>query len=121
MIQTETLLKVVDNTGAKKVKCIKVYKGKSASMGDIILISVRMVKSKYKTKVKKGLISKALIIRTKFKKKNLRNNYISFNENSIILLNNQKVPMGTRILGPVPLELRNQKNLKILSLASNIL
>ena len=121
MIKKETLLKVTDNTGAKKVKCIHVYKKKTGKIGDIILISVKSIKLKYKTKIKKGSLHKALLIRTKSKKKTKTNEYINFNENSVILLNNQKMPMGTRILGPVPSTLRNKKNLKIISMASHII
>ena len=121
MIQTETVLKVTDNTGAKKAKCIKIYKGKSAKIGDVIQVSVKVLKKKLQTKVKKGSTYKAIIIRTKFNKKIKLNNYINFTENSIILLNNQEMPIGTRILGPVPLELRRKKKLKIISMSSNFI
>lgn len=121
MIKTETNLKVTDNTGAKKVKCIKVYKGKSAKIGDVIQVSVKILKKKFKTKVKKGSLYKAVIIRTKFNKKIKSNNYVNFDENSIVLLNTNEIPIGTRILGPVPLEFRNKKKFKIISMSSNII
>lgn len=123
MIQTQTQLKINDNTGIKKVQCINVYKKKTAKIGDLILISVKKIKSKLnqKHKTKKGDMYKSILIRSKFNQKNYINNFICFNENSAIILNNQKKPLGTRILGPVPFSLRKLKQLKVLSLASTII
>jgi len=121
MIKNQTQLKIIDNSGAKKAKVIKIYKGKFGKIGDIVLISVRQVQSKTKSKISKGTMFKALITRTKYKNKNLNNIYISFDENSAILLNNQKLPIASRILGPVPSQLRKNKQLKIISLASTII
>ena len=121
MIQIQTKVKIVDNSGVKKGQTIKIYNGNFGNIGDIILISVKQVKSKNKLKITKGKLFKALVVRTKFKNKNLMNNYISFNENSVILLNNKMVPVASRILGAVPSTLRRNKQLKILSLASTII
>lgn len=123
MIQMQTNLKVSDNTGVKKVQCIKVYTKKHAKIGDIILISVKKIKPKYnkKYKISKGDMFKAILIRSKYNQKNYINNYISFNENSVILLNNQKKPLGTRILGPMPIFLRKLKFFKIITLSSIII
>lgn len=121
MIQVQTKVKIIDNSGVKKGQTIKIYKGKQGQIGDIIQISVKQLQSKIKLKITKGQIFKALIVRSKYKNKNLLNNYLAFNENSIILLNNQNVPLASRILGPIPMKLRNNKNLKILSLASTII
>ena len=121
MIQTQTKLNVIDNSGVKKVQTIKIYKGQFGQIGDIIQISVKNVQSNLKLKIARGQIFKALIVRTKYKNKTLLNHYISFNENSVILLNNQNVPIGSRILGPIPIQLRNNKQVKIISLASIII
>lgn len=121
MIQVQTQLKVIDNSGVKKGQVIKIYKGKHGHVGDVIQISVKQIQSKTKLKISKGDIFKAIIIRTRYKNRNLLNNYISFNENSIILLNNQNMPIASRILGPIPIQLRNTKQVKILSLASTII
>lgn len=121
MIQVQTQLKVIDNSGVKKGQAIKIYQGKQGSVGDIIQISVKQLQTKTKLKILKGNIFKALIVRTKYKTKNLLHQYVSFNENSIILLNNQQVPLASRILGPVPSHLRKNKHVKILSLASTII
>ena len=123
MIQKQTKLKITDNTGAKKAQCIQIYKNKVAAVGSFILISIKKIKYKHlRIAVKKGDLFKALVIRTKFKKKNNFNHYITFNENSAILLNTQtNQPLGTRILGPVPLDLRGQKYCKILSLSSRFI
>jgi large subunit ribosomal protein L14 len=121
MIKVQTKLKIIDNSGVKSGQVIKIYKGQSGQIGDIILISVKYVKSKTKLKISKGNIYKALIIRTKYKKKDLIGNQISFDENSAILLNKQNLPIASRILGPVPVQLRKNKQFKILSIASTII
>ena len=115
MIQQQTILKVADNSGAKTVKCIKVLGGvkkKIAKLGDIIIVSIKTLrnKSKFTSKVNKGEIYKALIVRTK-KKYVIKNGFtINFNENSVSLLNKQNKPIGTRILGPLSKRLK-KKNL----------
>lgn len=121
MIHIQTKLKVIDNSGAKKVQAIKIYQGKFGQIGDIIQISVKQVQTKLKLKIAKGSMWKALIVRTKTNHKNVLNHYISFNENGVILLNNQNVPIASRILGPIPMHLRNQKHVKILSVASTLI
>lgn len=121
MIQVQTKLKVIDNSGVKKGQAIKIYQGKSGKIGDIILISVKQVQSKSKINILKGNLYKALIVRTKYKNKGIDSNYTSFDENSIVLLKNQNLPVASRILGPVPLQLRKNKQLKIISLASYII
>lgn len=125
MISVQTILKVSDNSGAKKAQCIKTYnRGSKGRLGDTILVSIKTLKSKTKLKdklkIQKGNIFKALIIRTVYKSKNVSLNFIKFDENSIILLNNSNQPVATRILGPVTKSLRKNKNIKILSMASNI-
>lgn len=121
MIQTQTQLKIIDNSGVKKGQAIKIYKGKSSKIGDIILITVKQVQTKLKTKILKGDLYKALVVRTKYKNKDKSANYTSFDENSVILLKNKNLPVASRILGPVPLQLRQNKQLKIISLASYII
>lgn len=123
MIHIQTKLKIKDNTGVKKGQCIKIYKRKTGSIGDTILISVKSLRLKKNKKIKilKGDLLKALIIQTKYSIKNTIGNFIRFDENCIILLNNQNKPIGTRILGPITSEFRKKKNFKILSLSSNIL
>lgn len=121
MIHIQTKLKVIDNSGAKKVQTIKVYRGKWGQVGDIIQVSIKHVQTKIKLKISKGSVWKALIVRSKSNKKTSLNNYLSFNENSVILLSNQNVPLASRILGPIPISLRSQKHVKILSLASTLI
>jgi len=101
-------------------------KGSTASIGDTLLISVKSLRLKVKKKTKavkitKGDILKGVVIRTKYSVKNTIGSFIRFDENAIIILNNQENPMGTRIFGPITNEFRKRKNLKILSLSSNIL
>lgn len=123
MIQTQTIFRVSDNSGAKKVKCIKVlggFKRKVASVGDVIVVSIRRVKQhkKKKIKVKEGEVSYGIVIRTKSRFQ--RKNFSSFlcKENSLVLLNANKKPIGTRIIGPVPKEFRSSKFMRIASLSS---
>ena len=125
MIQQQSILKVADNSGAKIVKCIKVlggFKRRFAYIGDIIVVSVMKLrkKSKIKSKVKKGEVHKALIIRTKreFSKKSFN---ISFNDNQVCLINQQGKPVATRIFGPVPEELKNKKWIRLTSLSSGFI
>jgi large subunit ribosomal protein L14 len=123
MIHIQTKLKIKDNTGVKIGQCIKIYKKKTGTIGDVILISVKNLRlnKKKKNKIIKGDLLKALIIQTKYNVKNTINNYIKFDNNSAIILNNQNKLMGTRILGPITSEFKKKKQFKILSLASNIL
>ena len=103
MIHLETKLKIKDNTGIKIGQCIKIYKKKTGAIGDLILISVKNLRlnKKKKIKINKGDLLKALIIQTKYSVKNTINNYIKFDNNCAIILNNQNKFMGTKILGPI--------------------
>ncbi len=122
MIQQETSLVAADNSGAKKVVCIKVLGGsgrKYASVGDIIVVTVKTAIPN--SNVKKGEVSKAVVVRTKKEIKRNDGSYIRFDENAAVLLNNQNEPRGTRIFGPVARELREKKFMKIVSLAPEVL
>lgn len=126
MIQQQTLLKVADNSGAKIVKCIKVlggFKKKVACLGDIIIVSIRQLRNKSKTtsKVKKGEVYKALIIRTKKKKRKKDGSVIFFKENAVSILNKQNNPIATRIIGPIPKELKKVKFYKFIQLSSGVI
>lgn len=123
MISIQTLLSVVDNTGVKKVQCIKTLNGTPSKTGQIILVSLKKLKwnPKKKIKYKKGDILKALVIRTKYPIKNTVGNYIKFFENSVVLLNSKQSLLGNRIFGPVPRIFRKNKNLKVILIASYIL
>lgn len=123
MIQIQTKLIINDNSGIKIGQCIKIYKKKVGKIGDTVLISAKKLRLNQKKKVKivKGDLFKALIIHTKYQKKNTIGNIIKFDKNCIIILNNQNKPLSTRIFGPITTEFRKQKHFKILSLASNIL
>jgi large subunit ribosomal protein L14 len=118
MIQTRTVLDVADNSGARKVQCIKVLGGskrKYASIGDIIVVSVK--EAIPNAKVKKGEVMKAVVVRTAKEIGRSDGTYIRFDNNSAVLIDNQKEPIGTRIFGPVARELRAKKFMKIISLA----
>lgn len=123
MIQIQSKLFINDNSGINIGQCIKIYKKKTGIIGDIILISVKKLRlnSKKKIKIMKGDLLKAIIIYTKYQRKNTIGNYIKFDKNSIIILNNQNKPLGTRIFGPITSHFRKKKNFKILSLSSSIL
>lgn len=123
MIHKKTLLKVNDNSGIKIGQCLKIYKKKTGTIGDKILISVKNLhlNQKKKIKIKKGDLFKAYIIHTVYKNKTTINNMINFDKNCIIILNNQEKPLGTRIFGPITSEFRKKKHFKLISLASNIL
>lgn len=126
MIQQKTILKVFDNSGAKTVRCIKVlggFKKKYASLGDVIVVSVQKLRNKSKktSKVKKKEIYKALIIRTKIPYKKRNGSTITFNENSVALMNKQGHPVGTRIIGPLPKLLKKQKIQKFLSISTGLI
>ena len=116
MIQMQTRLKVADNSGAKEVQCIKVLGGtkrRTASIGDIIVVSVKDALPK--SKVKKGDVAKAVIVRTTHKVRRPDGSYIRFDDNSAVLVNANKEPIGTRIFGPVARELRARAFGKIIS------
>lgn len=122
MIQQETNLDVADNSGAKRVQCIKVLGGSKrrvASVGDIIVVSVKDAIPN--GKVKKGDVVKAVIVRTVADVKRLDGSAIRFDKNAAVLVNNQGEPIGTRIFGPVTRELRSKKFMKIISLAPEVL
>lgn len=122
MIQQESYLKVADNTGAKEIKCIRVLGGskrKYASIGDVIVASVR--KAAPGGQVKKGDVVKAVIVRTKKQYRRVDGTYIRFDDNAAVIINDQKQPRGTRIFGPVARELREKDYMKIVSLAPEVL
>ena len=122
MIQIQTTLNVADNSGAKKVGCIKVLGGSKrryASIGDIVVVSVKDAMPH--SKVKKGEIYKAVIVRTKKEIGRPDGSHIRFDNNSAVLLNKSMEPIGTRIFGPVARELRAKNFMKIVSLAPEVL
>ncbi len=122
MIQMQSNLYVADNSGAKKVQCIKVLGGskrRSASIGDVIVITVKDAIPR--GKVKKGEIHKAVIVRTSKEVYRSDGSSIRFDRNSAVLINNNGEPLGTRIFGPVTRELRAKKYMKIISLAPEVL
>ena len=122
MIQNQTVMNVADNSGAREVMCIRVLGGskrKYATVGDIVVVSVRNTLPN--SKVKKGDIVKAVIVRTAKEIRRTDGSYIRFDENSAVLVNPQGEPIGTRIFGPVARELRAKKFMKIVSLAPEVL
>lgn len=122
MIQIESTLDVADNSGAKKVACIKVIGGsrrRYASVGDIIVVSIK--EAMPHSKVKKGTMMKAVVVRTKKEVGRPDGSFIKFDSNSAVLLNNQMEPIGTRIFGPVARELRQKNFMKIVSLAPEVI
>ena len=122
MIQMTSLLDVADNSGAKKVFCIKVLGGSKrdyASIGDVIVVSIR--EALPNAKVKKGDVAKGVIVRTAREVGRPDGSYIKFDGNSIVLINKELEPIGTRIFGPVARELRAKKFMKIISLAPEVL
>ncbi len=122
MIQMRTVLDVADNSGAKRVQCIKVLGGsrrRYASIGDIIVVAIK--EALPGTKVKKGDTAKAVVVRTRRECARNDGSYIKFDENSAVLINAQLEPIGTRIFGPVARELRGKKFMKIISLAPEVL
>jgi large subunit ribosomal protein L14 len=122
MIQTESYLDVADNSGARRVMCIKVLGGshrRYAAVGDIIKVTVK--EAIPRGKVKKGQVMKAVVVRTKTGVRRQDGSLIKFDDNAAVLLNNQDAPIGTRIFGPVTRELRGEKFMKIISLAPEVL
>jgi large subunit ribosomal protein L14 len=122
MIQMQTVLQPADNSGAKKLMCIKVLGGskrKYASVGDVIVVSVR--EAMPKSKVKKKAVMKAVVVRTAKEIRRADGSSIRFDENAAVLINNTGEPVGTRIFGPVARELRAKAFMKIVSLAPEVL
>ena len=122
MIQLRTVLEVADNSGAKKVQCIKVLGGSGrryASVGDIIVVAVK--ESEPQSTIKKGEVRKAVVVRTRKELRRSEGSYIKFDSNAAVLVNDAKEPVGSRIFGPVARELRAKKFLKIISLAPEVL
>ncbi len=122
MIQMQTNLEVADNSGAKRVQCIKVLGGsrrKTAGVGDVIVVSIK--EANPRGKVKKGEIHRAVIVRTTKDIQRADGTVIRFDHNAAVLVTNQMEPIGTRIFGPVVRELRAKKHMKIISLAPEVL
>jgi large subunit ribosomal protein L14 len=122
MIQLRTVLDVADNSGAKRVQCIKVLGGsrrRYARIGDIIVVAVK--EAEPNSAVKKGEVKKAVVVRTKKEIRRSNGTYIKFDINSAVLINDSKEPVGTRIFGPVARELRAKRFMKIISLAPEVL
>jgi len=122
MIQTQTMLEVADNSGAKKVQCIHVLGGtrrRYARLGDIIVVAVK--EALPDGTVKKGTVQKAVVVRAKKETRRSDGTYIRFDQNAAVIINNQKEPIGTRIFGPVARELRWKEFTKIISLAPEVL
>jgi len=122
MIQVESILDVADNSGARKVLCIKVLGGtrrRYASIGDVIVVSIK--EAIPRGKVKKGEVTKAVVVRTAKEIGRVDGSYIRFDMNSAVLIDNQREPIGTRIFGPVGRELRAKRFMKIISLAPEVL
>jgi len=122
MIQMTSVLDVADNSGAKKVYCIKVLGGsrrRYAGIGDVVIVSIR--EAIPGAKVKKGEVARAVIVRTKRELARTDGSYIKFDANSAVLINKENEPIGTRIFGPVARELRAKRFMKIISLAPEVL
>jgi len=121
VIQQETKLKIVDNTGGKEASCIKVLGGSGrryAALGDIIVVSV--IKATPRSSVEKGTVHKAVIVRTRKEKKREAGTAVRFDDNACVLLDANKEPVGTRIFGPVGEELRQKGFMRLISLASEV-
>jgi large subunit ribosomal protein L14 len=122
MIQTETVLNVADNSGARKVLCMRVLGGSKkryATIGDVIIVAVK--EAIPHAKVKKGDVMKAVIVRTAKELKRMDDTWVKFDDNAAVILSGSGEPLGTRIFGPVARELRNQGFMKIISLAPEVL
>ena len=123
MIQQQTILKVADNSGAKTVKCIKVlggFKKRYAKLGDIIVVSIKQLRNKSKktSKVLKGGVFHALVIKTKAKYKKKDGSTFFLKENSVAMISKQGTPIGTRILGPIPKVLKKKKFFKFINISN---
>ena len=126
MIQQETILKVADNSGAKTVKCVKVlggFKRRYANLGDIVVVSVQQLRNKSKStsKVLKGGVFRALVVRTRKKYKKRDGSLFLLEENAVALISKQGNPIGTRILGPIPKTLKKKKFMKFISLSVGLI
>jgi large subunit ribosomal protein L14 len=122
MVQLRSMLEVADNSGAKRVQCIKVLGGshkRYARLGDIIVVSVK--EALPDSNIKKGTVTKAVVVRTKKEQRRLDGSYIRFDQNAAVLINTDGEPVGTRIFGPVARELRWKEFTKIISLAPEVL
>ncbi|MDF1535310.1 MAG: 50S ribosomal protein L14 [bacterium] len=122
MIKVETVLDVADNSGAKKVLCFRILGGskrKSASVGDVIVVSIK--EAAPESKVKKGDVHRAVIVRTKKEVRRADGSYIRFDNNAAVIINEAREPVGTRIFGPIARELRGKNFMKIVSLAPEVL
>ena len=122
MIQVQTMLDVADNSGARRVMCIKVFGGtrrRYAGIGDMIKITVK--EAIPRGKVKKGEVLDAIVVRTRKGVRRQDGSLIRFDENAVVLLNAQKQPIGTRVFGPITRELRSENFMKIISLAPEVL
>ncbi|MFQ5560013.1 MAG: 50S ribosomal protein L14 [Nitrospinota bacterium] len=122
MIQLRTVLGVADNSGAKKVQCIMVLGGtrrRYARVGDIIVVSVK--EAAPNSNIKKGVVKKAVVVRTKKELGRTNGSFIKFDDNAAVIINDNKEPAGTRIFGPVARELRGKRFMKIISLAPEVL
>jgi large subunit ribosomal protein L14 len=122
MIQMRTMLEVADNSGAKRVQCLKVLGGsrrRYAVLGDVIVVSVK--EAMPGTKVKKGEVAHAVVVRMRHQTSRADGSYIRFDENSAVLISKEHEPIGTRIFGPVARELRAKKFMKIISLAPEVI
>ncbi|MBS3921395.1 MAG: 50S ribosomal protein L14 [Deltaproteobacteria bacterium] len=122
MIQMRSILEVADNSGAKRLGCIKVLGGtrrRYASLGDVIIVSIKDALPN--SKIKKGEVARAVIVRTKKEVERPDGSFIKFDDNSAVLINPQGEPIGTRIFGPVARELRAKRFMKIISLAPEVL
>ena len=119
MIQDRSFLRLADNSGAKLVQCIKVYKTSKDEVGSIVLVSVKQIRSQ--SKLKKGDLYKAIIVRLNNMTSRKNGNYIRCSENAVVLLNSKNEFYGTRLIGPITNELRKKKLAKILSLTKFII
>ena len=122
MIQEHTYLEVADNSGARKIMCIRVLGGSKkryAKVGDIIVITIK--KAIPNSALKKGEVHRAVVVRTNKEIKRKDGSYIRFDDNAVVLINDQKEPRGTRVFGPVARELREKQFMKILSLAPEVI
>jgi large subunit ribosomal protein L14 len=122
MVQPRSILEVADNSGAKKVQCIRTLGGSNrryAGLGDIVIVSVK--EAIPEGNIKKGAVAKAVVVRTKKEHRRPDGSYIRFDQNAVVLIDNQLEPIGTRIFGPVARELRWKEFMKIISLAPEVL
>ena len=121
MIQLRTMLEVADNSGAKKIQCIQVLGGtrrRYARIGDIVVCSVKSAMPQ--AQIKKGEVVKAVVVRTKKDTQRSDGSTVRFGDNAAVIINEQKIPRGTRIFGPVPRELRDKDFMRIISLAPEV-